>query len=166
MQTQLDHLNRFLAIYLSGKGWTEAANYAADLIGQGCCGSRRLQVWGKDFIRNRSALPYHHYTNSGCDSLLNNMKFAGELFAYIMNAGAHIPAQAIIDFMEKPEVVEHYHILKPVCLDMACRWMSKLNFKWGKLPAGMYIDGHEHSDMVHYCQNVYLPALAQYEQRM
>ena len=166
LRTRLDHLDRFLAIYLSGKGWTEAANYTADLIGQGCCGSRRLRVWGKEFIQNRSALPYHRYTNSGRDSLLDNTEFAGELFAYITNAGAHIPAQAIIDFMEKPEVVERYQIVKPVSLDTACRWMSKLNFKWGKLPAGMYIDGHERSDVVHYRQNIYLPALAQYEQRM
>ena len=44
--------------------------------------------------------------------------------------------------------------------------MSKLNFRWGKPPTGTYIDGHEHPDVVRYRQDVYLPTLAQCEQRM
>jgi len=68
--------------------------------------------------------------------------------------------------MKKPEVMRRYQIVKPISLDTACEWMSKLNFKWRKPPKGMYIDGHERPDVVHYRQNSYLPALAQYELTM
>ena len=85
---------------------------------------------------------------------------------HITNIRTHISAQAIIDFMKKPEVATHYHISKPISLDTACEWMSKLGFKWRKPLKGMYIDGHERSDVVHYRQNIYLPALAQWESRM
>ena len=163
LRTRLDYLDRFLAIYTAGKGWIEAANYAATIIGRGIGCSRRLRVWGKNFIRNRSALPYHYHANSGCGSLLDDVDFVEELLAHITDVGIHVSAQVIVDFVKKPEVVERYHILKPITLDTACEWMSKLNFKWRKPPKGTYLDGHERPDVVHYRQNIYLPALAQYE---
>lgn len=166
LRTRLDHLNRFLAIYTSGKGWIEAANFTATIMGKGTGCSRRLRAWAKNFIHDRSALPYHHYENSGRDSLLDNVNFVEQLFAHITDTGAHVSAQAIIDFMKKPEVMRRYQIVKPISLDTACEWMSKLNFKWRKPPKGMYIDGHERPDVVHYRQNSYLPALAQYELTM
>ena len=107
-------------------------------------------------------LPYHNHANSGCISL-NNINFVEELLAHIIDVGKHVSAQAIIDFVKKPKVVECYHILKLITLNTACEWMSKLNFKWQKPPTGTYLDGHECPDVVHYCQNIYLPALAQYE---
>ena len=85
---------------------------------------------------------------------------------HITNIRTHISAQAIIDFMKKPEVVTHYYISKPISLNTACKWMSKLGFKWCKPLKGMYIDGHECSDVVYYRQNIYLPALTQWELRM
>jgi len=69
-------------------------------------------------------------------------------------------------FCEKAEVIEHYRILKPITLDTARKWMSKLDFAWRNPPKGTYIDGHERPDVVHYRQNIYLPALAQYESMM
>ena len=166
LQSWLDHLDRFLAIYASGVGWVEAANYTAEIIGQGPSCSRWLRGWAKDFLHDRSALPYHRYANSGCDSLIDNSKFATELSAYITDAGPHVSAQDILDFTAKPGVAKHYHITKSISLDTACRWMSKLNFRWGKPPTGMYIDGHKCPDVVHYRQDVHLPTLAQCEQRM
>ena len=104
--------------------------------------------------------------NSSRNSLIDDTKFAAELSAYITDAGQHVTAQDIQDFMAKPEVVKRYHITKPISLDTACRWMSKLNFRWGKPPTGMYIDSHECPDVVRYRQDIYLPTLAQCEQRM
>lgn len=166
LRTRLDHLDWFLSIYTSGRGWTEAADYAAATLGKGVSCSRRLRAWGRNFIRDRSALPYHQYANSGRDSLLDNAKLVEELLAHIAGAGTHVSAQAIIDFMNKPEVVECYRISKLISLDTACKWMSRLGFKWREPPKGTYIDGHERPDVVHYCQNVYLPSLAQCEPMM
>ena len=41
--------------------------------------------------------------------------------------------------------------------------MSKLDFTWREAPEGTYLDGHERPDVMHYRQNIYLPALTQYE---
>ena len=155
LRTRLDHLDRFLAIYTAGKGWIEAANYAAIIIRQGTGCSRRLQIWGKNFICDRSALPYHNHANSGCGSLIDNVDFVEELLVHIADIGIHVSAQAIVNFVKKPEVVERYDILKPITLDTACKWMSRLNFKWRQPPKGTYLDGHERPDVVHYHQNIY-----------
>ena len=164
LRTRLDHLDRFLAIYTTGGGgWTDSADYAATLLGLGVTCSRRLQVWGKDFVYDWSALPYHDYTNSGHSSLLDNIDFVEELLAHISKIGMHVSAQAIADFMKKPEVVERYQILRTVASRTTREWMSKLNFSWRQTPKGTYLDGHERSDVVYYRQNVFLPALAKLE---
>ena len=163
LRMRLNHLDRFLGIYVTGKRWIEAADYAAVTIGQSTGCSRRLRLWARNFIHDRSALPFHNYANSGCSSLLSNVDFVKDLLAYITNIGTHVSAQAIVDFMKKPDVAERYHILKPITLDTACKWMSKLDFRWRKPPNGTYLDGHERPDVVHYRQNIYLPTLAQYE---
>ncbi|KAF9779751.1 hypothetical protein BJ322DRAFT_991163, partial [Thelephora terrestris] len=147
----------FLAIYITGKEWIKAADYTAAILGQGISCSRRLRAWGKDFIRDRSALPYHNHARSGRGSLLDNIDFVEELVAYIAGIGLYVSAQAITDFMKKPELIERYHILEPVALSTAREWMSKLNFAWRQTPKGTYLDGHERPDIVHYRQNVFLP---------
>jgi tRNA isopentenyl-2-thiomethyl-A-37 hydroxylase MiaE len=80
LRTQLDQLNRFLAIYTTSKGWIEAADYAATILLQGAACSRRLQAWAKEFIHDWSALPYHNHSNSGCGSLLDDIDFVLPLF--------------------------------------------------------------------------------------
>ena len=163
LRTRLDNLNQFLAIYTAGKGWAKAADYTASVLGRGATCSRQLQAWAKNFSHDCSALSYHSYSNSGCNSLLDDAQFVEELRAHITDIRRHFPTQAIIDFVKKPEVVEHYHILKPITLKTARKWMSKLDFTWREAPKGTYLNGHERPNVMHYHQNIYLPALAQYE---
>ena len=35
LRTRLDHLDRFLAIYIAGRRWIKAADYSAVILGQG-----------------------------------------------------------------------------------------------------------------------------------
>ena len=44
LRSRLDHLDRFLVIYASGVGWVEAANYTAEIIGQGPSCTSRKQI--------------------------------------------------------------------------------------------------------------------------
>ena len=80
--TRLDHLDWFLAIYIAGKGWIEAANYTATTLGQGTGCSWWLHVWGKNFVHDWSLLPCHNYMNSGCSSLLDNVDFWGATWSH------------------------------------------------------------------------------------
>ena len=41
-----------------------------------------------------------------------------------------------------------------------------MGYRWKKNHKGQYVDGHERADVVHYQQNVFLPAMEQYEHRM
>jgi hypothetical protein len=44
--------------------------------------------------------------------------------------------------------------------------MKKLGYRWTKDPKGQYVDGHERQDVVHYRQNIFLPAWIRYQPRM
>ena len=39
---------------------------------------------------------------------------------------------------------------KPLCERTACRWLIKLGWQHTKIKKGVYIDGHEHADVVSY----------------
>ena len=151
---------------LLGKGGSRLPTTLLPTLGQGISCSRQLRAWGKAFILNRSMLPYHNYANSGSRSLLDDVDFVEELWAHLAGVGAHVSAQAVVDFVKKSEVVERYHILRPITLRTAREWMSKLDFTWRQAPKGTYLDGHECPDVVYYRQNTYLPALAKYEPAM
>ncbi|KAF9219933.1 hypothetical protein BS17DRAFT_769652 [Gyrodon lividus] len=47
----------------------------------------------------------------------------------------------------------------------AKRWMRKMGYCWTKNPAGQYVDGHEHEDVVWYQQTIFLPAWQALEDR-
>jgi len=44
--------------------------------------------------------------------------------------------------------------------------MGQLGYHWAKELKGQYQDGHEHADVVEYCQKVFLPAWAKFEKQM
>lgn len=48
----------------------------------------------------------------------------------------------------------------------ARRWLIKLGWRRTRLKKGVYMDGHERPDVVKYRQDVFLPAMAQYERLM
>jgi len=55
---------------------------------------------------------------------------------------------------------------KPLCKRTARRWLVKLGWRRTKIKKGVYVDGHEHVDVVSYCQNDFLPKMLEYECRM
>ncbi|EIN05877.1 hypothetical protein PUNSTDRAFT_115780 [Punctularia strigosozonata HHB-11173 SS5] len=55
---------------------------------------------------------------------------------------------------------------KPICLRTARRWLVKLGWRQTRMKKGIYMDGHEHSDVVAYQQDIFLPQMAHYEKSM
>ena len=45
----------------------------------------------------------------------------------------------------------------------ARRWLIKLGWRYTQVKKGVYMDGHERADVVKYCQEVFLPLMAQFE---
>ena len=55
---------------------------------------------------------------------------------------------------------------KPICEATAKAWLRKLGYIYRKKKTIVYIDGHERKDVVEYRKKVFLPAMAQFQQRM
>lgn len=55
---------------------------------------------------------------------------------------------------------------RPLCERTARRWLLKLGWRLTRLRKGVYMDGHEREDVVKYRQEVFLPAMAVFEERM
>jgi hypothetical protein len=55
---------------------------------------------------------------------------------------------------------------KPLCVRTARRWLIKLGWRHTAIKKGVYMDGHERSDVVAYRNDVFLPAMAKFETRM
>jgi hypothetical protein len=54
----------------------------------------------------------------------------------------------------------------PISERTARRWLIKLGWRCTVIRKGVYMDGHEREDVVRYRQEVYLPAMAGFEERM
>jgi len=54
----------------------------------------------------------------------------------------------------------------PFCERTARHWLIKLGWRRTVVRKGVYMDGHERADVVKYRQEVFLPAMAQFEARM
>ena len=55
---------------------------------------------------------------------------------------------------------------RPLCERTAWRWLLKLGWRLKTLKKGVYMDGHERDDVVKYRNEVFLPAMAKFEERM
>ena len=57
-------------------------------------------------------------------------------------------------------------LVRPLCEQTAQHWLLKLGWQQTRLQKGVYMDGHKHDDVKKYCQEVFLPAMAAFEQCM
>lgn len=55
---------------------------------------------------------------------------------------------------------------KPLSIRTGCRWLIKLGWRHSLIKKGIYMDGHEREDVVKYRNEVFLPLMAEYENRM
>lgn len=55
---------------------------------------------------------------------------------------------------------------KAISFSTASRWLRKLGFKWKEYRKAVYNDGHERADVKSYRDDIFLPCLASYNNRM
>jgi len=60
----------------------------------------------------------------------------------------------------------HRRIKKALSNRSAWAWLAKLGWNWKEVRKAIYKDGHEHSDVQDYRQNVFLPRMAAYKARL
>jgi len=55
---------------------------------------------------------------------------------------------------------------KPLCERTARRWLIKLGWQHTRIRKGVYLDGHEHEDVVKYQNEEFIPWMKEFEARM
>ncbi|KIJ36426.1 hypothetical protein M422DRAFT_120266, partial [Sphaerobolus stellatus SS14] len=62
----------------------------------------------------------------------------------------------IVWFLSKPDVKEQLKLEKTLSERTARKWLKRMEFRYGTGKNGMYIDGHEREDVVHYHKRIVL----------
>ncbi|KAI6109070.1 hypothetical protein EDD16DRAFT_1430880, partial [Pisolithus croceorrhizus] len=117
--------------------------------------SRRLCKWARAYIKDRSNLPVRQ--KSLRVSLVDDEEVAQELTFHLWHIGKYACAKDLVDYLKVPENQERLGTSKSISLRTAHRWLKKMGWGWKKELKGQYVDGHEHSDVVAYCQDIFLP---------
>jgi hypothetical protein len=146
-------------------GLMKASMLAAVATGKGkntaCTTRRRIRAFRKSKL-----LPVNLYGGAN-DSVIENRDLQNAINEYLQGIGAYVKAQDIVNWFNTPEAEEFTHLIgKPPTLRTAQNWMHVLGYEWKLERRGMFADGHERQDVVHYRQNVFIPRFLALERRM
>jgi hypothetical protein len=100
-------------------------------------------------------LPVHQYGKLHT-SVLQDKYFSQSIQLHLQKIvkDGYIQAQDIVDFMETPEMQTKLNEIgsrkKKILLCTAQCWLHTMGWHYGRKKNGMYIDGHEHEDVVEY----------------
>ena len=152
--------------------WTKASVTTARSLGHSAKNSitpgkkkaKELRKWLRLFIDDREEVPSYNWSTSG-RSLIDDEDFAQEIHAHLQTLGPYFSAEAIVRFIDTPEMLERLQRKKTILLMTAQRWMKKMDYRWTINPKSQYVDGHEREDVVSYWNNIFLPSLAKLEER-
>lgn len=169
LRQQVEEMRTFLHLYTSpsssvhGK-WTVASVQACLAHGKKKGHSRILRQRTIHFIQ-KNELPSSRY-GKWSRSKLKDEAFAQELQLHLQGIGKYVKADDIVEYLNRPSVREKYNITKSLSLATGKRWMKKMDFRWVLKHRGLYIDGHERSDVVHYRQHIFLPTWYRLAEKM
>ncbi|EPS93136.1 hypothetical protein FOMPIDRAFT_49824 [Fomitopsis schrenkii] len=139
-------------------GWAAASLKTAQAWEQGTHRARKLREWTRGFLEDRHCLPFTPEA-TWKTSLLVNPELKAALGQHLQSVGKYVRAMDIVEYMARPEVLATYGLSTPISLSTAQTWMHVLEYRWTKVPSGQYVDGHERDDVVHYRDDVFLPAM-------
>lgn len=159
-------------------------------------GSRQLRAWTRTWIAKRELPKSKQGMHAKVYSLFNDPVIAAELRAFLRsNKWAMDPEKLALFTKEKliPPVAEaylrqviakempeglkkymevvlfpriHLKVGRGVSLSTARRWMHREGFRYLSYKKGLYFDGHDRPDVVEYRQEVFLPRMEEYAQRL
>jgi hypothetical protein len=151
----------------SGSTWTLASVETAQILGYGKkeCNkpgkkkSEDLRKWVRAFINDREEIPTCNWQTSG-RSLIDDEDFAQEIHQQLQSLKPNeVRAEAIVKFLDNPEMLARLQRKKTISLTTAQTWMKKMGYRWSYDPKGQYVDGHERPDVVAFRNGIFLPAI-------
>jgi hypothetical protein len=132
-------------------GWREASFVVAKSSGNGVSHAQKIRTWIHCYLLNKT-LPLHHYGQFH-SSVLEDEDFAHELKVHLLEVlkSGYLHVQDVADFVGKPETQEFLGGCKAsVSLHTAQQWLKQMDWRNSRRQNGMYVDGHEHEDVVKY----------------
>jgi hypothetical protein len=148
-----------LNIYMDkklGYSWRRASEIVARTQGRGTNRARRIREWVMDFLRWRD-LPLHQL-NRKRGTILDDEDVAQVIRSRMVEIarGGFLKAEDVMEIVASPHmqgIFAQKGISKSsISIKTALRWLDKLGWSYGNLKHGMYLDGHERSDVVEYRQ--------------
>ena len=147
-------LSRFFHLVNSGKKKVEASLEAASLFPANSPGyqARSIRKWAQHFLETQS-LPVHRQgTHIKTKSMIYDEDIARECRRHLKSqVNDSISAHSFADWIKN-----HLHLQvdlpRPVSISerTAIRWMHHLGMDYLRYSKGLYIDGHERSDVIEY----------------
>jgi hypothetical protein len=159
VQSHIVVMIMFLNLYTDEKmnyTWTRASKVMAKMQVHGANQARHIREWVMGFLK-WSDLPLHGL-NWKQPMLLDDEDIAQELKNRMVEkvGKGFLKAEDVVEIIASPEmqaIFAQKGIAKVlISVKTALRWLDKLGWRYGKLKNGMYLDGHERSDMVEYSQ--------------
>jgi len=153
--------------------WTQASIDTAQSLGHikkgsakpGTKKAKALRKWVHEFIDDREEVPTCDWKTTG-RSLIDDEDFAQEIHAHLQTLKPHeVCAEAIVRFLDNPDMLERLRCKKTISLETAQRWLKRMGYRWTYDPKGQYCDGHEREDVVNYRNQNFLPEMAKFHLR-
>ena len=171
VRTRVAEMTGFLNLCTDTKtkySWTKASEVVATMQGRGTNHARRIREWVFDFLK-QGDLPLHNLKWTR-PTLLDDEDIAGEIKSRITEkvGSGYLKAEDVVEIVASPKmqaIFAQKGISKAsISVKTAHRWLDKLGWTYGKLKNGMYIDGHERSDVVEY-REWFVERWMEYERR-
>lgn len=147
-------------------GWAGSSYQAAIAFAQGRYAAKKLRKLTRQYIQDREILPINPYGDWN-ESMLVDEALVNEINLYLQEIGsANITARKVMEYVNRPEVMEKHGITHPISERTAHRFLYILGYRYHQPKKGQYADGHSRIDVVLYRQNIFLPKWHEFQQRM
>ncbi|TRM64643.1 hypothetical protein BD626DRAFT_400807, partial [Schizophyllum amplum] len=169
VRIRIEGIRAMLAMYTNRESatfqkWGQSAFMAAIGLGRGRHCARVLAKLTREFINDRKVLPINLY-GSWKVSMMADEDLAEDVRLFLQSLGKDITAQKLADYLNQPDVQLKHGINRRIPLSTAASYLIELGYRFTCSKKGMYTDGHERPDVVYHRDSVYLPRLAELQQR-
>jgi hypothetical protein len=141
----------------SSLSWTQASELAAEAAGHGSpTYARKLRRWVIEFERqgmDYTSLPLTRHGRFDTHCLFDE-DLSSKIHEFLMDLCKSQPffkAEDVVNYIATPEMQMAMGTKATAITNRtAQRWLTQMGWHYGKMENGMYVDGHEHKDVVEY----------------
>nr|GAT48525.1 predicted protein [Mycena chlorophos] len=144
--------------------WGDSALMAAIGLGRGKHCARLLAKLCRNYIEDRQLLPFNPFGEWN-KTMLSDEDLANDVRLHLQSLGKDITAKKLTEYLRDPSVRERHGIEHDVSERTCQRSLHTLGYRFHEAKKGMYVDGHERADVVHYRNTHYLPRLQELQRR-